>query len=147
MSDIHLQHVLTNTAQAGVYHLPQTDRQQIIDAAKAKGFATFRVNLAKAGNKDQLLAGIAKAMKFPEWFGHNFDALADCLADMTWKPAEGYLVLLEHCDGIHGNAEADFVTTLQVFERAANEWREEGIPFWCLVDMQADGIAWLPTEP
>ena len=147
MSDIHLQHVLTNTAQAGVYHLPQTDRQQIIDAAKAKSFATFRVNLAKAGNKDQLLAGIAKAMKFPEWFGHNFDALADCLTDIAWKPAEGYLVLLEHCDGIHGNAEADFVTTLQVFERAANEWREEGIPFWCLVDMQADGIAWLPTEP
>ena len=27
----------------------------------------------------------------------------------------------------------------------AAEWREQGVPFWCLIDMQADGIAWLPT--
>ena len=60
-----------------------------------------------------------------------------------WRPAEGYLVILEHCDGIHGRAEADFVQLLQVFESAADEWREQGIPFWCFVDMQADGINWL----
>jgi hypothetical protein len=53
------------------------------------------------------------------------------------------MVMLEHCDGIHGRAEADFVQTLQVFEAAANEWREQGIAFWCFVDMQADGINWL----
>jgi RNAse (barnase) inhibitor barstar len=147
MSDLHLQHILTDVAKAGVYHLPQTDKQRIVTAATAKGFATFRVDLAKANDKDEMLAAIAKALKFPDWFGHNFDALVDCLADMAWQPGEGYLVLLEHCDGIHGKAEADFVTTLQVFEQAANEWREEGIAFWCLVEMQADGIAWLPTEP
>jgi RNAse (barnase) inhibitor barstar len=147
MSDLHLQHVLSDVAKAGVYHLPQTDKHIIVEAAKAKGFATYRVNLAHAGDKDEMLADIGKTLKFPDWFGHNFDALADCLADMTWQPAEGYLVLLEHCDGIHGKAEGDFVTTLQTFEQAANEWREQGIAFWCLVEMQADGIAWLPTEP
>ena len=26
----------------------------------------------------------------------------------------------------------------------AGVWREQGVAFWCLVDMQADGIAWLP---
>ena len=82
-------------------------------------------------------------MAFPEWFGHNWDALLDCLADLGWRPAEGYVVILEHCDGIHGRAEPDFVQTLQVFEAAANEWREQGVAFWCFVDMQADGINWL----
>ena len=147
MSDVHLQHILADTGKAGVYHLPHMDKKVVVAAAKANGYAAFKVNLAKAGNKDEMLDAIAKALKFPKWFGRNFDALADCLADMAWKPADGYLVLLEHCDGIHGKAEADFVTTLQTFEQAANEWREEDIPFWCLVDMQADGIAWLPTEP
>lgn len=145
--DVQLQAILADAAKAGVYHLPQTDKKQLMAAAKAGGLAAFRVNLAKAGNKEQMLATIAKALKFPDWFGHNFDALADCLADMSWKPAEGYLVLFEHCDGIHGRAEQDFVSTLQIFEQSANDWREEGIPFWCLVEMQADGIAWLPTEP
>jgi RNAse (barnase) inhibitor barstar len=145
--DAHLQAVLADADKAGVYHLPHMDKKQILAAAKAEGFAAFRINLAKASNKEQMLAAIAKALKFPDWFGHNLDALADCLADMAWKPADGYVVLLEHCDGIHGKAEADFVNALQIFEQAANDWREEAIPFWCLVEMQADGIAWLPTEP
>jgi RNAse (barnase) inhibitor barstar len=145
--DVQLQSILADPGKAGVYHLPQSDKKQLMAAAKAGGIAAFRVNLAKAGDKEQMLAAIAKALKFPDWFGHNFDALADCLADMSWKPAEGYLVLLERCDGIHGKAEEDFVSALQIFEQAASDWREEGVPFWCLVDMQSDGIAWLPTEP
>jgi RNAse (barnase) inhibitor barstar len=147
MSDVHLQTVLANAATAGVYHLPHMDKKQVVAAAKAGGLAAFRVNLAKAGDKEHMLAAIAKSLKFPDWFGHNFDALADCLADMGWKPADGYVVLLEHCDGIHGKAEEDFVSALNIFEQAATDWREEGVPFWCLVEMQADGIAWLPTEP
>jgi dTDP-4-dehydrorhamnose reductase len=115
--------VLCQPAKAGVYHLPNMDKKVVVAAAKANGHAAFKVDLTKVDNKDEMLDAIAKALKFPKWFGRNFDALADCLSDM------------------------DFVTTLQTFEQAANEWREEGVPFWCLVEMQADGIAWLPTEP
>lgn len=148
MSDnLQLQAILGDADKAGLYHLPHVDKKEVLTAAKEAGLAAFRVNLAKAGNKAQLLAAIGKALQFPEWFGHNFDALADCLADMAWQPADGYLVLLEHCDGIHGKAEEDFLATLQIFEQAANDWREQTVPFWCLVEMQADGIAWLPTEP
>ncbi len=146
MSDVHLQAVLADADKAGVFHLPHMDKKQVITAAKASGLAAFRVNLAKAGDKEHMLSAIAKSLKFPDWFGHNFDALADCLADMEWKPADGYVVLLEHCDGIHGKAEEDFLSALHIFEQAANDWREMGVPFWCLVEMQADGIAWLPTE-
>lgn len=147
MSDAQLQTILADTDKAGVYHLPHTDKKELIAAAKAGGLAVFRINLAKVGDKEHMLVAIAKAMKFPDWFGHNFDALTDCLADMGWNPAEGYLVLLEHCDGIHGKAEEDFVATLQIFQQAADEWRDQGIPFWCLVEMQSDGISWLPTGP
>ncbi len=139
--------ILADVAKTGVYHMPHTDKAPIVAAAKANGFAVFRVDLTKVRDKDQLLTMIGKTMGLPAWYGHNFDALADCLGDMAWQPAEGYLVMLEHCDGIHGHAEADFVTTLRVFEQAASDWREQEIAFWCLVEMQADGIAWLPSGP
>jgi RNAse (barnase) inhibitor barstar len=142
-----LQTILADVGKAGVYHMPHTDKAPVIAAAKANGYAGFRVDLAKTEDKDELLAAIGRALAFPDWFGHNFDALADCLGDMAWQPADGYLVMLEHCDGIHGKAETEFVTTLQVFQQAAEDWREQGIAFWCLVEMQADGIAWLPTGP
>lgn len=142
-----LETILADIEKAGVYHMPHMDKALVLEAAKANGYQTFRVDLGRAADKDALLAAIARALKFPEWFGRNFDALADCLGDMSWAPADGYLVMLEHCDGIHGQAEPEFVATLQLFQQAAEDWRQEGLPFWCLVEMQADGIAWLPTGP
>jgi RNAse (barnase) inhibitor barstar len=137
------QSILARVEDAGVYHMPAGAADSLIAAAEHNGYFVFRVDLGKARDKDQLLETIGRNMAFPDWFGHNWDALLDCLADLGWRPAEGYMVMLEHCDGIHGRAEADFVQTLQVFEAAANEWREQGIAFWCFVDMQADGINWL----
>jgi len=138
--------LLTRVEHAGVYHLPLDGAAPLAAAAEQNGYPVFRVDLAKAQNKDEMLDAIARVLAFPEWFGHNWDALLDCLADLSWlsnEGVEGYVVILEHCDGIHGRAEAEFVQTLQVFENAANEWREQNVPFWCFVDMQADGISWL----
>lgn len=140
---MNYERLLTRLEHAGVYHMPLDGEAALAAAAEHNGYAVFRVDLAKAKNKDEMLDAIARAMDFPDWFGHSWDALLDCLADLGWAPAEGYLVILEHCDGIHGLAEADFVHCLQVFASAIQEWREQGIPFWCFVDMQADGISWL----
>jgi RNAse (barnase) inhibitor barstar len=142
MSDnLHLQAIFGNADRAGLYHLPHIDKAEVLAAAQAAGLTTFRVSLAQAGNKAQMLTAIAQALNFPESFGHNFDALADCLTDMAWQPADGYLVLLEHCDGIHSKAETDFRTALRIFAQAATDWQEQDFPFWCLVEIQADGTA------
>lgn len=125
--------------------MPHGAVDDLLAGAAAAGCLTVRVDLAAARSKDDLLAAIGKALRFPDWFGHNLDALTDCLADMGWLPAEGYVVILEHCDGIHARAENDFLAVMQAFQDVAVEWSEQGLPFWCLVDMQADGIAWLPT--
>ena len=145
MSTAAYEHLFGDAARAGVHHLPHGDISELLAGAGAAGCLVLRVDLAAARNKEELLAAVGKALRFPEWFGHNWDALADCLLDMGWLPAEGYVVILDHCDGIHGRAESDFVTLMQVFQDTAEEWRENGLPFWCLVDMQDDGIAWLPV--
>ena len=137
--------LLARADVAGVYHLPAGGLEDVIRAAEANDQAVFRVELRDIRNKDGALTNIAKAMQFPDWFGGNFDALADCLGDLSWHRAAGYVLILEHCDGIHGDAEDDFVSLVDIFSRAAGEWREEGVPFWCFVDMLADGIAWIPT--
>jgi RNAse (barnase) inhibitor barstar len=145
MSVAHYQCLFADAALAGVHHLPHGRIDDLIEGARAADCLVLRVDLSTVRHKQGLLDALGKALRFPEWFGHNWDALADCLQDMAWLPAPGYLVILDHCDGIHGRAEADFVKLLQVFQDASNVWREDGVPFWCLVDMQADGIAWLPT--
>jgi len=145
MSAAHYEKLFGDAARAGVHHLPHGPIDKLLAGAHAAGCIVLHVDLAAARDKDQMLAAIARSLRFPEWFGHNWDALTDSLLDMGWLPATGYVIILEHCDGIHGRAEADFVNLMQIFQDAAVTWREDGVPFWCLVDMQADGIAWLPT--
>jgi RNAse (barnase) inhibitor barstar len=145
MSASFYQALLGDAGRAGVHHLPQGDIAPLLEGASGAGCLVLRVDLSRARTKEDMLEMVGKALRFPEWFGHNWDALTDCLLDMGWLPAEGYVIILDHCDRVHGRAEADFVTLMQVFQSAAETWREDGIPFWCLVDMQADGIAWMPT--
>lgn len=145
MSAAHYEKLFADASSAGVHHLPHGAIDDLLAGALAAGCLVLRVDLAAARTKDEMLSAVGRALRFPEWFGHNWDALTDCLLDMGWLPATGYMIILDHCDGIHGRAEGDFVKLMQIFQEAAATWREDEVPFWCLVDMQADGIAWLPT--
>jgi RNAse (barnase) inhibitor barstar len=136
--------LFADATSAGVRQLPQGDVSALVISAQKAGCLVFHVDLAKVSNKESLLNAIAKALAFPEWFGANWDALSDLLLDMAWRPATGYLVILEHADRVHANAEADFTTLAQIFNNVAETWREDGIPFWCLIDLAADEITWLP---
>ncbi|MBI4989702.1 MAG: barstar family protein [Rhodocyclales bacterium] len=144
MSREQYEGILRDIARAGVYHMPQQGMGDLLAAAEAAGFAICRIDLAMVRDKTALFERLAIAFEFPDWFGHNWDALADCLGDLSWITTDGYLLVLEHCDGFRASQAEDFATALQVFAAAAAAWREDNVPFWILVDMHADGIAYLP---
>ncbi|QKV95710.1 barstar family protein [Streptomyces sp. NA02950] len=51
------------------------------------------LDLDGVSDKDGLLSRCAHDLRFPDWFGHNWDALADCLTDLSWwGEAGGYLL-------------------------------------------------------
>lgn len=136
--------IFSDLAHTGVYRLPAGDLAEVIAAAETCAYVVFRIDLSRTRDKEGLLAALGQNMAFPEWFGANWDALADNLGDLGWRPAAGYLVVLEHSDRINARGHDDFTTALEIFSAAAEEWRERNTAFWCLIDMQADGIAPLP---
>ena len=136
--------------RAGVYLMPQRHHEELEIGAGAAGCCVFHVDLARARNKDEMLDLIGRALAFPEWFGHNWDALADFLLDMGWRPALGFVVILKNAEFIHSRAESDFACLLKIFADVADERRIDGVPFWCLVDIPAkklSGLAALPAPP
>jgi RNAse (barnase) inhibitor barstar len=86
----------------------------------------LRIDLADCGDKSSLLARIARALSFPDWFGHNWDALADCLDDLGWLPEGGLLLLLENTAELRAAAPGDYNVTLDILAEAAAAWRARG---------------------
>src|SRR3546814_18644921 len=77
---------------------------------------------------------------FPDWFGRNWDALADCLGDLSWWPAEGYLLLLDHADAWRAAETDQFTTLLEILDAAARTWSAQRVPFWALVPLPAQAL-------
>ena len=90
-------------------------------------------------DKARFLAECERAYSFPAYFGHNWDALADCLADLRWLPppesgsGAGILTVFEDSDVFAQAALEDYSIALEVWEEAAEAWRRIGVPFTVLL--------------
>jgi hypothetical protein len=116
-----------------VYYFDRADREDLADAAANAGLRVAPVDLADCAGKHDALARIALALAFPEWFGGNWDALADSLADLSWLPASGYVLLLAHADAWRAADPAAFEALAAILEEAAGRWARERVPFWALL--------------
>ncbi len=123
---------LGEPAKAGVFHLPGDPRELAL-AAAAAGLMVVYVDIGHAHDKEDFLGDVSRAMRFPEWFGGNWDALADCLKDLSWMPAKGWAVILEKSKHFCGGHGAEFKVAMQVMSDAAEYWRAQGKPFWTLI--------------
>ncbi len=115
-------YLLKDAKGAGVYRLNCT-LEALHESVQRAGFSMFEVDIASAHGKGEVLAEIARAIRAPDWFGHNWDALADALGDLSWNPAPGYVLLLR------GEHPAEVVLD-EVLYAAVDFWRLQGKPFW-----------------
>jgi len=140
MSTFELRALLADASQNGTYFIDVRDREGLEDVARELGFAAAAVDLAGCLDRDEVLDRFAAALRFPAWFGRNWDALADCLGDLSWLPADGYLLLLDHAGAWRAAEAGQFATLLEILDDAARAWSVQGVPFWALVPLSAQAL-------
>jgi RNAse (barnase) inhibitor barstar len=86
------------------------------------GFALRVVNGKKCRTPAGLFSEFARALEFPDYFGHNWDALEECLADLEWLPAKGYVVLVTDAHCVIPDDEEEYETLLEVLDDAGESW-------------------------
>jgi hypothetical protein len=64
--------------------------------------------------KDEFLADVGAALGFPDDYGRNFDALADCLGDVTADDCEGWVLLWDGWGPLAREDERAFSVALSV---------------------------------
>ena len=124
--------LLLDPARAGVFHLGG-DAREFASEAEAAGLLAVRLDISHAHDKADFIAHVAKGLKFPDWFGANWDAFADCLTDLDWLPAKGYVVILEKSKHFCAGHRHEFEEAMEVMAETSAFWREQGKPFWTLI--------------
>lgn len=117
---------LQNVSEAGEYRL-NCSLEDLRASATQGGFMVFETDIANASGKGEVLAELARAIAAPDWFGHNWDALADALGDLSWcPPASGYVLL------IHGDPSGEAVLE-DILDATISFWKLRGKAFWVFV--------------
>lgn len=118
-------HLLQKVNEAGVYRL-NCPVEDLYDSVRSAGFVLFDTDIAEAQGKGEMLAELARTIKAPEWFGHNWDALADALGDLSWIDGPGYVLLLQGATF----GPDDYETLNNILKATVSFWKLQGKAFW-----------------
>lgn len=140
MTATELVALLADASQNGAYFVDARDRESLAEAANALGFTVAAIDCRGVRDRDDALDRIAHALRFPPWFGGNWDALLDCLRDLSWLPDDGTLLLFDHAADWRDADPAAFAVLLDVLDAAARDWSAEGTPFWALLPLPGERL-------
>ena len=88
----------------------------------------------KLKNKEQLLMALKEGLCFPNYFGFNWDALQDCITDLSWlKGVSKVDVAIKNSNKLMSDeSESSRQTFLEIMDYAVSFWqveKEGSLPF------------------
>jgi RNAse (barnase) inhibitor barstar len=86
-----------------------------------KTHAVREWDASDANSKVEILKGIAEAWAFPSHFGHNWDALVDCLSDLSWVGGDKFALIIRNA-----SRNEDWTTLLDCLQDVADRWGPDG---------------------
>ena len=107
------------------------DARDTLGALERPGGAAVRfVRGRKATADAAFFDESSAALQFPDYFGENWDAFRDCLADLSWLRAEAVVLLLADAAHLLEKATAAEVQSfLVVLNDAVQRWNGAARPF------------------
>lgn len=122
-------------AAVGAFRAAPLRAAEAAGKASEIGFKVRRIDLRGSRSKAETLARIAASLDFPEWFGHNWDALADCLGDLPWLPPGARCLLV--FEGCSGHAEA-WPVLIEILQQSCTDWAEREVLLSCILAFDGD---------
>jgi hypothetical protein len=133
---------------AGVYLIDDATRDRIKrgDLIPPDSFVAV-LDGEIAANRIAFFAEIARVMQFPAYFGHNWDAVYDCLTDLNWLPAAGYVLLLDGFGPFAAAQPEQWAIGLRVLRDACAFWQPLRTPMTALLCGPAEQAPGVPRFP
>jgi len=122
--------------RAGVFTAPRVVGP-LRAAAKRTGVAWFELDLAGVTSRDAFLKRSAEKLRLPGYFGHNWDALHECLLDLAGTGLPGAVVHWRRGAALAKRAPDSVKTALEIFRESALHWASTGRVFLVVVDRES----------
>ncbi len=110
----------------------RASRKQTIETlAKAlaqQDIQVFYLDGQEIYNKEIFLRKTAEAMKFPAYFGFNWDAFEECITDLTWCPAKEYVLIYERPDVFAHTDPSQWQIAIEILHSAEEYWGATDTP-------------------
>ncbi len=120
---------LTAVDEAGV--VAWTGATEPLAAAASHAHLQFAtVNLGHAKDRTAVFAELDRALKLPDHFGRNWDALADVLEDRQWLGKHGRVVVVAGATAYRRDHPNDWATLEEILAEACEFWKERHVAFW-----------------
>jgi hypothetical protein len=118
----------------GMYRIDAEARQRVI-AGDAFPEAYFIAVLdgEEAGTRAGFFTEIARKLRFPDYFGRNWDAVYDCLTDLNWLPAGGYVLVFDGLGALARNAPDQWQIGRKVLAESCQFWQPLRTPMFVLL--------------
>ena len=112
------------------------------------GMLLVEADAALMMNYESLFRELATVFQFPDYFGENYNAFNDCITDLDWLPAEGYLFVIKNSARLMIEESDNLEVLLRILDRAGKEWAtpvkegewwdREVLPFHMILQMSED---------
>ena len=122
--------LFAGSENSGVYLIQKNALPDIRNAAAKTNLSLFILDLSAANGKAGFLDTTARVMQFPPHFGHNWDALEDCLTDLSWLHADGFVLLIVNYESFVHSAPVEMATARSILDDAAAFWRDKTVRFF-----------------
>lgn len=136
--------LLEDFERTGVYHLTPGGIDALEEACAIADLELIRVPLKETPHMSDTLSILTKAARCPAHEGAHLSDLPEMLCDFSWRPASGYVFLVEDADNLIASEPAGVQKLLAAFQTACNHWQGQEVPFWAFIGLRGDGIALLP---
>lgn len=132
---------LIESGAGGVFrcHTPLPDAA--LESAAGKKLQVVAVRLPAARDKNGFLNALAKALQFPDYFGHNWDAFYDCLLELEHGDGAGTLLVMRDASGFARAEPEEFAAAVDTLADAADYWRGQNKALVAVVELEAPALA------
>lgn len=101
------------------------------DASRARETLNTHLSMLEVeiDSSKPLVVAVGKAFHAPDYFGENWDSLDECLRDLEWLPASGYVLFVTRASKLWADDARSGGRLVESWLMAAEDWARRGVSF------------------